>query len=294
MKKPLPNLLSVTTWILVLGLILLIISFQKNFDARSTPFTTKVSAETRNLLPARFLPYITFGFDNFITNSYWIRAVQDFTVWDAKDPYYLNYFNNISTLDPTFEYPYLFSILVVPQNKNVDTLNRIAVIADRGIQEIPTSWKIPFYLGTQYYLFTKKYDPAEKYLNIAAKVDGAPDGVFLIYSTFAGRNSPKPIRSEEDFIIAKALLKVISNNTDNEVIKKMADSGIEEKTITQMLEKGIIAYKEKFKRYPVSVNDMIAVYFVSLPPEFLENYNVQISQKDGGFRILERKASSNP
>lgn len=277
---------KIITCVIIVALIALVVVFQKNYDARSKPFTTQLKAETRNLLPAKFLPYITFGFDNIITDSYWIRSVQDFVVWDGKDPYYLNYFKNITTLDPTFEYPYLFSILIVPQKRDVVTLNKIAEFADKGIQAIPTSWKIPFYLGTQYYLFTKKYDPAEKYLSIAAKVEDAPDGVFLVYSTFIGRNSPLPIRSESDFILQKELLKVIFNNTDNETIKEMAAKGIEEKFISQMLEKGIIAYKEKFKRYPKSVNEMLAVNFISLPQEFLDGFIVEISGKDGSFRVV--------
>lgn len=282
MKKIIPSVIFITLSILV-------ITFQKNYDARSKSFTTRLTATTRNLIPAKFLPYITFGFTNILTDSYWIRSVQDFTVWNGKDPYYLNYFKNISTLDPTFEYPYLFSILIVPQNKDVATLSKIAEFADNGIRAIKTSWKIPFYLGTQYYLFTKKYDPAEKYLSIAAKVTGAPDGVFLIYSTFVGRNNPLHIKSESDFILAKELLKVIYNNTDNETIKEMASKGIEEKFISQMLEKGIIAYKEKYKRYPKTVGEMLAVNFISLPQSFLDAFTVEISGRDGSFRVIERK-----
>jgi hypothetical protein len=279
---------SLATGALCVALLCLIISFQVKHDSLSLPFNTRVKAETRNLLPARFLPYVTFGFTNLITDSYWIRAVQDFTVWDGKDPYYLTYFKNISTLDPTFEYPYLFSILIVPQNKDILTLNRIAEFADDGIRAIPTSWQIPFYLGTQYYLFTKRYDPAEKYLSIAAKVPGAPDGVFLIYSTFVGRNNPLHIKSESDFALAKELLKVIYNNTDNETIKEMSGKGIEEKFISQMLEKGIIAYKEKYKRYPKTVDEMMAVSFISLPVAFLNAFTVEISGKDGSFRVVAR------
>ena len=278
----------VATGLILVALVGLIISFQVNYDARAKPFTTALTAESRNLLPANILPYITFGFDNIITDSYWIRAVQDFVVWDGKDPYYLNYFKNISALDPAFEYPYLFSILIVPKNKNIETLKRVADIADRGIEAIPTSWKIPFYLGTQYYLFTKKYDPAEKYLSIAAKIEDAPDGVFLIYSTFVGRNSPLPIRGDEDIITAKALLKVIYNNTNNETIKRMAAQNFEERVISQMLEKGIIAFKEKNKRYPKNVDEMLLVNYISLPQGFLDLFTVEISQRDGTFTIVER------
>ena len=289
MKKYSSITIPLATGTILLALISLVVAFQISYDKRSKPFTTKLTAQTRNLFSEKFLPYVTFGFDNFITDSYWIRSVQDFVVWDGKDPYYLNYFKNISTLDPTFEYPYLFSILIVPQNKDVPTLDMIAEIVERGIQSIKTSWKIPFYLGTQYYLFTKKYDPAEKYLGIAAKIKGAPDGVFLIYSTFVGRNSPKPIRSDEDALTAHKLLKVIYNNTDNETIKEMASKGIEEKSINQMLEKGIIAYKEKYKRYPKTVDDMMTVNFISLPQTFLDAFTVEISQRDGSFRVVGKK-----
>lgn len=289
MKKYTSLIPHIVTGTILIALVCLVISFQVNHDARRKPFSTRVKAVTRDLLPAHIVPYITFGFDNFITNAYWIRAVQDFVAWDAKDPYYLNYFKNISALDPTFEYPYLFSIVIVPQNKDVETLNAVAEIADRGIKSIPTSWKIPFYLGTQYYLFTKKYDPAEKYLQIAAKREGAPDGVFLVYSTFVGRNSPMPIRGDSDFELARSLLKVIYNNTDNETIKKMAAQGVEERYVSQMLEKGIIAYKEKYRRYPKTVDEMIAVNFINLPQELLNSFSVEISQRDGSFKIVEKK-----
>ena len=278
----------IVTGVILIALLNLVVLFQINHDARSKPFTSALTAQSRNLLPAAFLPYITFGFDNFITDSYWIRSIQDFIVWDGKDPYYLNYFKNISTLAPTFEYPYLFSILIVPQNKNILTLHKVAEIADRGIQAIPTSWKIPFYLGTQFYLFTKKYDPAEKYLEIAAKIDGAPDGVFLVYSTFVGKNSPKPIRSDADALLAQSLLKVIYNNTDNETIKKMAEMGLLEKNISQMLEKGILAYKEKYKQYPKTAEDMVNVNLISLPKTLLEIFTIDINQKDGSFKIEEK------
>jgi len=215
--------------------------------------------------------------------------VQDFTAWDGKNKFYLNYFRNISALDPTFEYPYLFSIVIVPTNKDVDTLNDIASIAERGIAAIPTSWKIPFYLGTQYFLFTQNYDPAESYLAIAASKKDAPDGVYLVYSTYVAKKAPKRIRSPEDFETAQNLVKVIYNNTDNETIKKMASKGLQENFINQMLQKGITAYKERYKKYPSGVEDMLAVNFISFPQEFLDAFTIEISQIDGSFGVVERR-----
>ncbi len=278
-------LYPITTTLLCITLVLLVISFQANHDKRSKPFTTKLQAKSRDLLPAKYLPYVTFGFNNFITNSYWIRAVQDFTVWDGKNPYYLNYFRNISTLDPTFEYPYLFSIVIVPQNKDVDTLDAVAEIANKGMETVKTSWKIPFYLGTQYFLFTKKYEPALSYLKTAGTRVGAPDGVFLVYSSLVAKQAGKV---DLNFKPNQELVKVIYSNTDNETIKKMAEKGLQEEFINQMMEKGLIAYKAKYKRYPKSVDEMMAVNLVSFPTELLNAFLIEINQKDGSFRVVVR------
>lgn len=278
-----------STRALIVSLVLLVILFQVELDASLPPFTTRVSAVTRNLLPETILPYVTFGFKNMITDAYWIRAVQDFTVWDGKDPYYLSYFKNIAALDPTFEYPYLFSILIVPQRKDLTILDKVATVAQKGIESIPTSWKIPFYLGTQYYLFTKEYEPAERYLSIAASRTGAPDGVYLLYSSFVAKTVAAPIRSPEDHALAQSLIKVIYNNTDNETVKKIAGKGLQESLINQMLQKGIAAYHTKYRKYPKTVEDMMKANLVSLPEELLTGFTIMISQKDGSYRIVGRE-----
>lgn len=285
------TVMTILQGVTITALLALAIFFQAHYDTLTPPFTLKVNAVTRDLLSEKILPYITFGFKNSITDMYWLRAVQDFTVWDGKDTYYLNYFKNISALDPTFEYPYLFSILIVPQKKDVAMLNNVAALAERGITEIPTSWKIPFYLGTQYYIFTKKYEPAEKYLGIAASRKGAPDGVYLNYATFVAKAVPSPIKSAEDHATALSLVKVIYNNTDNETIKKIAGRGLQENLITQMLEKGIAAYHTRYKHYPVSIDEMTKVHLISLPQELVDNFTIIINKKNGSFTIEEKKES---
>ena len=102
-----------------------------------------------------------------------------------------------------------------------------------------SSWKIPYYLGTQYYLFTKKYEKSLEYLQIAAEVKDAPPGVYLTYSSFLTKNIVGDKASQE-------LIKVIFNNTDNETIKKLASIGLQQDIISQLLEKSIAAYKARY------------------------------------------------
>lgn len=223
-----------------------------------------------------------------ITDYYWISAVQDFTVWDKEDQTYLNYLKNISTLDPQFEYPYLFYILIIPTRKDIAMLNNVATLSERGTASIKTSWKIPFYLATQYYLFTKKLHPSEEYLKVAAHVEGAPDGVFLMYSTFAGNNVAV---NDFGFKTSKKLLKVIADTTDNETIKKISQSGLEQEALQVMLKKGILAFYYKHKRYPVTIQELRTERYINVPDIFYTLFSVLIDSHDGTFSIVEKNNS---
>lgn len=277
-------------FVIIIALFSLISIFQKQYDDLGPPFTTRLTLAKRNLLQPTILPYINFGFSNILADAYWIRAIQDFVAWNGKEGFYIGYFRNIATLDPKFEYPYLFSILTVPQSahivKEVGPLNDIAVVAETGIKAIPSSWQIPFYLGTQYYIFTKQKDPAVKYLALAAANKDAPDGTSLVYASIISKGTTTKESTDKN---SRELIKVIYNNTDNEIIKKLAGKGLEEAIITQALEKGILAYKAKFNRYPRDVDEILSAHFASLPDAFLENFIIEINQLNGSFRITERE-----
>ena len=271
---------------IVAALILLAITFQSLHDDLTPPFTTKLALAKRNLLPPQILPYISFGFSGIMADMYWIRAIQDFVAWNGKEGFYIGYFKNIATLDPKFEYPYLFNILTVPKNKDVETLNTVAQISEKGLKAIPESWKIPFYLGTQYYIFTRAYEPAQQYIGIAAEKKSAPEGVYLLYSTFVAKDL---YTREQKMNLTKKLVRVIYNNTDNEIIKKLAAQGFQQDVISQLLEKGILAYKEQFKHYPKNVEDLIRANLIKLPQDFLDTFEVIIDSKTGAFEIVTKE-----
>jgi hypothetical protein len=103
----------------------------------------------------------------------------------------------------------------------------------------------------------------------------------------------KASKTDQSIKTSQELVKVIYNNTDNETIKELAKKGVEELYIVQLLEKGIAAYKAKYKRYPKTVDEMIAVHFISLPEELLEHFRIEINQSNGSFRIESKKENQN-
>ena len=277
-----------TAIIVIVVLAFLVVVLQKKHDDLGPAFTVRIEMARRNLLPPAILPYINFGFTNVITDYYWISAIQDFVAWNGKEGFFIGYFKNIASLDPRFEYPYLFSILTIPQKKDIQMLNEVAAISKKGMDAIPMSWQIPFYLGTQYYLFTEEYEPAESYLKIAASKSGAPAGASLLYATFVSKSIGRnPFNDANKYKAAGELVTVIYNNTDNEVIKELAGKGIQEAAVSHALQKGIAAYKVKYNKYPNTVDELVRLHFLTLPEELLKNFDVEIVP-NGSFKIVAK------
>ena len=273
----------------ILLLFILVITFQIKYDRLQPPFTTRLTLAKRNLLPEQILPYVSFGFNNVLADFYWIRSIQDFVAWNGKEGFFIGYIKNITTLDPRFEFPYQFAILAIPQSsqkeKDLSSLEQIVPIAKKGIDAIPTSWTIPFYLGTQYYIFTKQYTPAVDYLKIAAERPGSPQGASLLYATFIARSSGTYKDSTKNI---QELLKIIYNNTDNETLKKLSGKGIQIQVVAKAIAHAELAYKTTFKKFPSSVEELLEQHFLALPDGFLDDFTVTITPTTGSFRIKER------
>lgn len=266
---------------LLLLLITLLVGIQIKYDAVNTPFTHKFEAIERTLLPAQIVKNFNFGFSNVIADMYWIRAVQDLVHWNETDSYYVDYFENISTLDPKFEYPYLVGIFVVPTSKSPSFLERISVIADRGIEALPENWQIPFYLSTKYKSITKEYERADHYLSIAVANENAPEVVRTVYNAFK-------VNQANDRKQVSEMIKVIYNTTEDTTIKKLAAKGIIVNDVTDAVEKAIARFKIKYKAYPQNLAELEQTKLIGLSPEIKNLFDIEI-RKDGSFRLIEKE-----
>ena len=267
--------------ILVFLFIIVIIMIQVIYDKTSNPFSFKLSAVHRNLLPAEAVKHLSFGFDNVLADYYWISSVQDFVVWNNKDSFYIEYFRNIATLDPKFEYPYLFSIFTAPTRKEPKSVHRVAAIADIGIKTLPKNWEIPFYMGTSYNLFNKDYDNALKYTAIAAQIEGTPPGVQAVYSALTAK---KYLGKETTY----DMVKVIYDTTDSQTIKRLAERGLIAENLNLMLKNGVVAYKAKYGKYPTTVKELLDNHFITFPKELGKEFNIMLNSRTGAIRVVEK------
>ena len=262
---------SLILWLITLLLLLAIVFLQLRYDAIVTEHLDMRAPVHRFVMPAPVMRHLAFGFENVLADYYWINAVQDINKWDRRDTFYPEYFRIISTLDPKFEYPYIFAALTMPSKGVSESLGWLSVIAERGMHALPESWQIPFYVGVQYHVVAKSYEQAVHYLAIAAKEESAPEMVRSIYGIYL-------MHTGSEYETSRALFATIYETSSNKETKRIAKERIALLDLIEMLEQAASAYKAKYASYPVSVDQLSAKGYIELPHGLAKKFPLSIDQ----------------
>ncbi len=247
-------------------------------------FTT----ETKYILPTFIVKNFSFGFNNIIADLYWVKAIQDFSIWDGNDSFYLQEYKNIATLDSKFSYPYLLGILTFTSKSagekvlNPHILETMEPISQIGIKNLPNNWEIPFYLGTGFQL-TKNPEKALYYLKIAADNPDAPDRIRNVYKSYL-KNA---IFGE---VAAREFIKAIYDTTTSETTKKILKDGILINDLRDIIQSIVNNYKNKYGSYPSSIDDLVYVKMIQIRPELRSEFNILINQNTGEVKIIPKKS----
>lgn len=241
-------------------------------------FADDNGGEFTYILPESVMSYIHFGFRNVLADYYWITAIQNSGLSIFHRNTFLNYYYNITTLDPHFSYPYTFAILWLPNKKLPGSLEAVVPLAERGISAIPDNWEIPYYLAFQYQIIEKSFDKTGKYLAIAASRKDVPDMVKNAYRGFIKRLDRDSDYSEE-------LLKVAYETTKNVSLKRFAADQLFVSYLTKAINSSLSTYKKKYGVYPNSLEELAKVKILSVPPEYYQKFDIAYASRFGNVSI---------
>jgi hypothetical protein len=261
---------------LILALCFLFSSFlaQLRYDALWQEHFVLQASVHRFVLPAPIVKHFAFGFQNILADYYWVTAVQDFNKWDKFDFYYPEYFRIISTLDPKFEYPYIFAALTLPSKQNPASFEWLALVAEQGIVAVPHSWQIPYYTGVEFHAVAKSYERAVHYLGLAAAIPGSPEITREAYALFL-------LHTTTDYQKSRALFVAIYKTADNDETRSVARERITLLDLLEAVDQGSVVYKEKYHQYPTSIEELSSVGLVVIPAEIVRHYPINIDKLTG-------------
>lgn len=200
-----------------------------------------------------YLKAAVLGYEHFVADFLWIQTIQamgERKVSEQAGHWIAHALDVITTLDPKFVRVYeaggiaLVSLVTMPEESNR--------LLRKGISNNPDVWELPFLLGFNYYF--ELYDDlrAAEYIARASRLPKAP----AYLASFAARLYVSA-RDPEDAIVF--LAQVYAQTTDDSM-KQVLERRLKEVMVErdlQLLEEAISRYRERNKRAPEHLEDLV-------------------------------------
>jgi len=252
----------------LLGLALLgaVSGAQQAYDLSARYFvaTQKARAVTfaQPLTPsATALRFLSLGNSPLAADVLWLDTIQYFGAGNPYGTYAAlgPMLDRITTLDPQFEYPYEFGLVVLPY---MQQSNIAATLGLRAQDALPNNGLLTYYLATVYHLNLKDYENAAKYYKKAADEPGAPGAA----RTLAGVALTKIDGTLQDRLVAIAYWQTVVDNARGDDERAIAQAWLDSTKEIYALENAAAAYKQAHGSYPASIQAMVDAKLVDPPP----------------------------
>jgi hypothetical protein len=161
------------------------------FIAQQFFIAPKVYDRTDYISPPLEIKYLGAGFSTQISDSFWLRAIQDFDFCDQKKnqeeclgkSWLFNVINLTVDLDTKFKEAYYFGGIAL--TVLISDYVGATVIFDKGVEFFPKDWNL-LYLAAYHVYFHEKDKLKASKLYLAAAENGAPEWVRLMAGRLAG------------------------------------------------------------------------------------------------------------
>jgi len=191
---------------------------------------------------------------NFIGRKLMERAKTSPEEWHQ---FYL-LLDRMTELDASFLDPYVFAEMMLGwQAKRFDEANGLL---EKGSKARPYDWRLPYYIGFNYFFFNKNYVEGANYIKKSAAIAGSPAYLPNLASRLAYYGS----RSKTALLFLKQML------AENKQIKVSSEleKRFEALRGAAELEEAALQYSQQYGKVATGIDDLLSSGLVkSLPPE---------------------------
>ena len=159
--------------LLIVGALAAQAGVQRSFE---TAWPRRSIEQFLYLPSGRHTKALTLGFSNLAADVLWVRAigyVGGHLLEDTDYPWLYRILAQVTNLDPTFMYPYLWGGMALALKP--ETGGESMAMLARGMTNYPGDWRYPFYMG--FNAFYNQYDSrrAAGLMRYAASLPGSPE-----------------------------------------------------------------------------------------------------------------------
>ena len=261
--------------ILVLLILILLIGisvpFQNNIDTARAKFKSNNPAIYLN---SSILSKVSLGYRELLADIYWLRALQYFgseeiNIKEDDSTVLYNYFDILTDLDPKFvnAYRYGGTFLAEPYPFGFGDFESGTKLLDKGRENNPDNFRIPFEEAFLYYIYEKNYQKAAELFNEASEKPGLSDFRRASIKGMAGSS----LKKGGDRELSKQIWQEIYDTTQNEKRKRFALNNLKELNTRDFEDRLTLAanqYEERFAKFPNDLNDLVeSGYLKKIPTD---------------------------
>lgn len=234
------KIISASLFLLFIPLFIAIYFLQVQVDQTSGKMS---KADYFSALPqGELLKSFSLGYSSVIADLLWLEVVQaigEKQISDSGYQWIYHAVDVVTSLDPKFEFSYqIAGIALATLGKQYDLSNQILL---KGIKNTPDDWRLPFYLGFNYYFYLNDYKNAAKYISLSATLPG--------HSAYLPGFAARLYVQANDPDLALEFLKQIYDDSKDENTKEQIENRIKEVIIERdirHLNKAIEVYQNRF------------------------------------------------
>ncbi len=233
---------------------------RSNLDLRNQPTTT--ADEPIYLPKAEYLRPLSLGYHNVLADVLWFRAISYFGEHYRSDRTYrwlAHICELVTDLDPRAEHVYRFAGLILPWEAG-DVDGGIRML-EKGVQALPRSWTLSYYLGFTYFFFKDDYETAALHLQRAASLPDVHPAVTRLASTLTTE-----VAGPETTM---AFLRDLEQNVDSKQVRDVLQRNLQETaaaTAITTLNAAIDDYRARLGEPPKSLEQLVAAGFLRQIP----------------------------
>ncbi len=255
-----------------LPLVVAILFLQSELDARKI-HPGEVDTCGR-LTDVRVLQFLSLGFEEVIADYYWFKTV--LYAGSNENSMNVEYFtalvDQVITLDPQFQYPYIFgSVILSIEANDYKGSDRLLL---KGFTRHPDTWRFPFGLGYNSYFHHGDPEEAARYLAIAARLPHHPSYLPALASRayFEAGNSEVAIK----------FLEAIIEETPEGQYRKRFEQRLEVLRTIRFLEKLVVQFRQDGNGHLDSLHELVSAGYLRKIPhdpyggEFYLNENGRV------------------
>jgi hypothetical protein len=251
---------------LVLAALGLVLSFYAVISIATWENRALVRQETKAdfVLPSRFSRVLAFGYKGLLSDFQFLKLTTFLgeTILHQKGMkkedwrYFKSSVESITDLDPYFLDPYFLAEgFLTWEAGQFEDANRLL---EKGVQHRVWDWRLPYFVGFNYFYFLHDYGKGAEYVMRASRVPGAPEYL----PTLGARLAYYGGKTKTGILFLKGMLANISNPA----VRKNLQLRLLALERAALIEEAVQKFEKERGRRP-QANELVSMGYLEVLPE---------------------------